>query len=294
MRCRFFAFILVLLAIGSVAQAAPPVHVKATLLADVKQIVPGKPFHLGVLVEIDPGWHIYWLNPGDSGMATKITLDLPKGLTAGDVQFPTPIKIVDPGNINIFGYTDRVMFISTVTPDKSLAAGEADLSAKVSYLVCKDICVPGKATPTLNLAIAAVGQAVQPANMPAFAAWEAQLPALVEDSPSIDHFSQRYDVHSQTVSIAFHFKGILGLPSVFPGPTENVNISSQVMVTFAGLPNTGGCYITLRITPLAGQNMPSATLPVVIGWATPGHERRGVITQIDLDRLKRVHADAEH
>jgi thiol:disulfide interchange protein DsbD len=291
-RCKAFAFILAVLALGSLAgAAAPPTHVKATLLADVKQIVPGKPFHLGVMLEIDPGWHTYWLNPGDSGMATKITLDLPKGFVAGDVQFPTPIKIVDPGNINVYGYTDKVMFIATVTPDNSLAAGEADLSAKVSYLVCKDICVPGHATPTLKLPVSAAGGDAGEANKQLFADWAAQLPVPRVEAPW--SLSQKFDPPKHSVRLDIVVPADKNAPlDVFPGPNDDVNVEAEVNP--GDLDLSAEFDVTLTITPLDGHAMPLVKLPVVLGFTNADHQRRGIITEIDLSKLKPADSKPPH
>jgi DsbC/DsbD-like thiol-disulfide interchange protein len=285
-RCKFWGILIAMLAMASTATAAPKPHIRATLLADVKQIVPGKPFRLGVLLSIDSGWHTYWLNPGDSGEATKIKLDLPKGFTAGEVQFPTPIKIADPGGINVYGYTDSVMFITTVTPAKSLAAGEADLSAKVSYLVCNNICVPGHTTVDLKLPIAATGVDAGVANKQLFGDWTALIPTPPNASPLISNFKQDYDPSKGNVGITFIVPPGVSVPDIFPGPNDNVSI-----VLGGGMASDheggGGLAINvLTIKPLAGQKMPGGFLPVVLAFQTADGHRHGIITEVDLGKLK--------
>src|SRR5678815_3819103 len=73
--------------------------VKAELLADVSAIQPGQPFHVGVLLKIKPQWHVYWKNPGESGVATILDLKLPEGFKASPVQYPVPRQHEDPGGI---------------------------------------------------------------------------------------------------------------------------------------------------------------------------------------------------
>jgi DsbC/DsbD-like thiol-disulfide interchange protein len=53
------------------------VLVTATLISDISSTQPGQKFRIGVLYRIESGWHIYWKNPGDAGIPTKITLRLP-------------------------------------------------------------------------------------------------------------------------------------------------------------------------------------------------------------------------
>src|SRR4051812_25492822 len=95
---------LLLLIIGLIARpllAAEPAEglVAATLLCDRASIERGKPFDVGVLFKIKPGWHVYWKNPGDSGIATSVDFKLPDGFTVGELQFPVPERIDAPGGI---------------------------------------------------------------------------------------------------------------------------------------------------------------------------------------------------
>src|ERR1700722_15895266 len=79
-------------------------HVRAELLANTSGVQAGKPFWLGVRLTIDPGWHVYWKNPGDAGLPTRVTFTLPNGFSAGPLRFPTPHRFDQPGNIVAFGY----------------------------------------------------------------------------------------------------------------------------------------------------------------------------------------------
>src|SRR5580658_1441092 len=131
-------------------------HVQVELLADVSAVQPGKPFWLGVKLTIDPGWHVYWKNPGDSGLPTRVKFSLPDGFTAGALEFPTPSRFVLPGNIVCFGYENSVLLLAKVTPPQTLPAdSRSDCEAQVSWLVCSDVCIPGKASVSLTLGTSA-------------------------------------------------------------------------------------------------------------------------------------------
>ncbi|HSV16307.1 MAG TPA: protein-disulfide reductase DsbD domain-containing protein [Tepidisphaeraceae bacterium] len=148
--------------------------VHASLVADVSAIQPGESFRLGVAVKIDPSWHIYWKNPGDSGLPTRVKLDLPAGFTAGEVQFPVPRKLTLPGDIVNYGYEDQTMLIVPVSVAKDVAIGStANLKAKISWLVCQEMCLPGKADVEITLPVAAQAQ---PVNREAFDQWSKQMP----------------------------------------------------------------------------------------------------------------------
>jgi len=83
--------------------------VKAELVANTTAITPGEPFKVGLLLRMAPGWHTYWKFPGDAGIPTEIKWNLPPGWAAGEIQWPTPLRLVEPGDIEIYGYHDEVL-----------------------------------------------------------------------------------------------------------------------------------------------------------------------------------------
>lgn len=97
-------------------------------------------------MKMDPDWHTYWKNPGAAGMATKIEWQLPAGVTAGDIQWPLPEKL-PPAEVTTYGYNNEVMLLVPLKVAADLKPGMAlDLKANVSWLECKEECIPGKAT----------------------------------------------------------------------------------------------------------------------------------------------------
>src|SRR2546423_5470225 len=75
--------------------------VQAKLLGDTATIVPGRPFTAGLLLKMAPGWHTYWKFPGDAGIPTEIKWQLPSDWKAGAIQWPIPLKLTEPGDIQI-------------------------------------------------------------------------------------------------------------------------------------------------------------------------------------------------
>ncbi len=148
--------------------------VRAELIADVSSIEPGKPFTVGLLLETAEDWHVYWENTGDAGMPTQIDWALPEGFTTEPIEWPLPRRFIEPGDLHAFGYEGRVLLMVRMTPPAELSGTEVTLSAKASWLVCKELCVPGSANVHLTLP---VGPS-QPntANAPLFAATRADLP----------------------------------------------------------------------------------------------------------------------
>src|SRR6476620_3920469 len=125
--------------------------VKASLVSDVTAIQPGQKFRVGVLYQIEPGWHIYWKFSGDSGIPTKIEWQLPKGFTVGDLNWPLPLRDKEPGDLEVFDYTSEVLLFAEVEAPTTLPPGPILIQAKTDWLVCQSLCVPGKAQLSLTL-----------------------------------------------------------------------------------------------------------------------------------------------
>ena len=147
--------------------------VKAELLADTNAVVPGKPFTVGLLLRMAPGWHTYWKFSGDAGLPTEMKWKLPPGWKVGDIQWPIPLKTIDPGDIETYGYENEVLLIQEITPPSKLDDSSAKLSTEANWLVCEKICIPGSATLQLDLPVASTSQ---PANTDVFARYRRLLP----------------------------------------------------------------------------------------------------------------------
>src|ERR1043165_374663 len=147
--------------------------VQAKLLADVSAVVPGKPFTVGLLLHMVPRWHTYWKFPGDAGIPTEINWKLPDGWRIGEIQWPIPLKLDEPGDIQIYGYHDEVLLLQEITPPASLKDSGVELAADVSWLLCEKICIPGSAKLKLDLPVAAQSAA---ANEEIFSRYRRSLP----------------------------------------------------------------------------------------------------------------------
>jgi thiol:disulfide interchange protein len=147
--------------------------VKAELLADASAIVPGKSFTIGLLLRMAPGWHTYWAFSGDAGLPTELKWKLPSGWKVGAIQWPIPLKTIDPGDIETYGYENEVLLMQEITPPQKLDNSTVKLSAEANWLVCEKICIPGSATPQLELPVSTTNQ---PANSELFARYRHLFP----------------------------------------------------------------------------------------------------------------------
>lgn len=153
--------------------------VTVSLSAGTAAAAPGRPLTLALTFNLAPGWHIYWLNPGDSGVPTAPKLHLPQGWTAGPWQFPLPVTFEQPGGLVGYGYKNRVTLLVDVVPPHDFTHGSATLTVDVSYLACETLCIPGQNR--LQIVVAA-GPSDAEANTVAVAEGKARLPHNTPDS----------------------------------------------------------------------------------------------------------------
>jgi DsbC/DsbD-like thiol-disulfide interchange protein len=144
------------LAVSPARVAAPkgtPPRVTVSLVSDIVTIEPGSTFWIGLRQRIAPGWHTYWINPGDSGEPPSIEWSLPAGFTAGPIVWPAPERVpVTP--FMSYGYTHEVVLPIQITAPGSLDVGTpVTLRGHVSWLVCERICIPEEADVALTLPV---------------------------------------------------------------------------------------------------------------------------------------------
>lgn len=132
------------------ASDIPPSPIaKTQLQVHTPAVKAGEAITAAVTFTMPPHWHIYWQNPGDSGIPTRLAWTLPEGLTAGEIAWPAPERIDTDGLIN-YGYSNAVTLLVPLTPTKAGVTGEVKL--KASWLICKEICIPESAELSAPLA----------------------------------------------------------------------------------------------------------------------------------------------
>ena len=179
MRSWLATLLVCLASLAPVASSQPADHpAKVELLASVSSIKPGEPFTVGVRFMMQPHWHVYWINPGDSGMPPQVKWKLPEGFTVSELQFPVPKKFEQSGDLVGYGYEDEVLLTATVTPPKELKQGTTvPIAADVSWMVCEDVCLLGEAELSIKLPVSETAEAV---HAELFRAWLSRLPQKPE------------------------------------------------------------------------------------------------------------------
>jgi DsbC/DsbD-like thiol-disulfide interchange protein/cytochrome c biogenesis protein CcdA len=168
-----FVAALWLLPVSASAQLRERNAIEAVLLSETSTPAPGESFTIAIRMRPDPGWHGYWLNPGDAGLPGRFAWTLPEGVTVGALRYPVPERLTISGIMN-YTYEGEYALLAEVTLDESIAPGTAiPLRAEGHWLACTDeICVPEEGELALDL-VAGSGEATDAA---AFDRYRARLP----------------------------------------------------------------------------------------------------------------------
>jgi thiol:disulfide interchange protein DsbD len=248
-------------------------HTTMRLLSDAASIRPGMTFTVGVVLTMDKGWHTYWKNPGDAGIATDIQWRLPDGLSAGQIQWPVPQKKIDPGDVLFFGYSGETMLLVPIS-----VAATARLSSSVtikadgSWLECEAVCIPGEGSASLTLPVLASDP--EPANVAMFARYRALLPRPPADFPDLAIATETSpaSVSLRVRSVSGWAKG--GEPDFYPEPMADATPGRTTV-------SVRGDSAVLSIPFTAGAR-PPASMEGVLIYSPRGGERRAVALTIPL------------
>jgi thiol:disulfide interchange protein DsbD len=238
--------------------------VRAELLADTKAVVPGKPFTVGLLLQMAPGWHTYWKFSGDAGLPTELKWKLPPGWKTGEIQWPIPLKTIDPGDIETYGYENEVLLMQEITPPSNMDASSVKLIAEANWLVCEKICIPGNATLQLDLPRASTSE---PANTDVFARYRRLLP---HNWPEANVASTEWNMVGSDLRLKITSELLTKYPAVdfFPLPEQ------EAIVGHPAIQSRNNNEIDFRI-PLesAPKNLSSMPGLVVFSQQPNGNDR---------------------
>ena len=226
-------------------------QVKAELLAHAPDgVAAGKPLWLGLRIQHAPHWHTYWKNPGDSGLPTTMTWQLPAGVQAGEIEWPTPTKL-PLGPLLNFGYEDTLLLAVPVTVPAGFSGDTLDVKLRADWLVCKDVCIPEGGDFTLRVPV----QAATAGNAALFEAARAAVPQPAAGSQA------RATVENGALVVK-----VSGLPAAWQGKSLSYFPETTGVIHNAARPEAGweaGTW-TARV-PLDPQRSASpATMPSVL------------------------------
>lgn len=194
----------VALAIGAraaFAQAHAGDHVSVELISEHAAVVPGQAMQLGLLLRHQPHWHTYWINPGDSGLPTTVEFVLPPGYKAQAIDWPLP-KRFDVGGLYNFGYDGETLLpVAIEAPANAEPGSRVHVSAVAKWLVCREECIPGKASLALDLPV--VAEAAKPDPR-----WTMQFARARLAQPQATAWKGEARIDGERVSIALRGPGL--------------------------------------------------------------------------------------
>lgn len=151
-------------------------HATVELLSREASAVPGSEVLLGLHFVLESGWHIYWINPGDSGQPPAVNWHLPAGFTAGEIQWPRPERMQSSPTLADYGYHGDVLLpVKLKVPSNATAGEVAKLAVEAKWLICREVCLPDRAQLKLVMPITP-SAAVNPSTAQLFARAERLLP----------------------------------------------------------------------------------------------------------------------
>src|SRR5580765_4282730 len=131
MRLRLLLLAAVLLAAASLPAVAANTQVR--LLLAQETVRPGDTVLVGIHLHMNPGWHTYWKNSGQSGLPTTVDWQLPQGVSAEPIQWPAPKKVPEK-ELTTYVYEDDVVLLVPLKFSRELAQGPLQLKARVDWL----------------------------------------------------------------------------------------------------------------------------------------------------------------
>ncbi len=239
-------------------------HTRASLLLSAEAARPGDTILAGVRLEMDPGWHTYWKNPGTSGMATKIDWDLPAGVTAGEILWPLPEKLTEAG-FTTYAYTREVVLLVPLTLSKDVAPGTLPLKAAVSWLECQELCLPGDAQISAALP---VGQPGRPsASAALLASWAAKTPDRAGAPRVTGSWESSADSDTRQLALAWPVAGGITNPEFYPFENQDYEIEGDTRILKS---SEAEARLAKAVKKLEG-NWP-AEVSGVVSWQADGKQ----------------------
>ena len=193
----FLSIALWLVALPSFANQSAPVDtgkVIASLVSSHDMVSPGDRFHIALRTELDPHWHTYWRNPGDSGEPVHVDWNVPEDMSVGKINWPLP-RTLATGPIINYGFEGIPLFPVEFTVSPLAVLGSViTVEADFYYLVCKDVCIPEQGKASLPIKVGP--------NQPDLR-WQAEINAALEATPKAGNITGGIKKSGDNVVVGF-------------------------------------------------------------------------------------------
>jgi len=267
------------LVISSFAQEVPT-PVRAKLVADIAAVKPGESFNLGVLMKIDPGWHVYWKYPGDAGLPTRVQFKVPDGFSVGKINWPIPNAYHQPQGGIDYGYENLLLLWTSVeVPSDAELNSNFQIDAKVSWISCKEICIPGKANLQFDTKISDLRK---PADTALFSEWQNSLPHILSDSEipfNVEVSTVNSDEDRVLVGVTLASKSNAKKIEYYPNPVDSLVVQN---LKYNKSPDNKKAEISFEVKAKNGVQLSETVLDGLIVFTDISGKRSGVELKIDF------------
>lgn len=199
-------------------------HLRAELVSEYQQVSPGQTVTLALHFIPDPHWHTYWQNPGDSGLPTSLAWQLPEGVSAGPVQWPTPTAFVIPPLVN-YGFAGATVLLVDLQIAPDYALSSLPISVNADWLVCEEVCIPAEASFSLTLPVGKAELALEQHRL--FADARARLPKPL-------NATGYFDSNAGAFSAVIMLEAPLEVEGFFVAATELVDHAAAQQIHIQG------------------------------------------------------------
>ena len=213
---RYLVFIFLAATYVAETSSARTDHAEISIIGKENLIQEPGTYKFGYKFTFTPGWHTYWINPGDSGGPPTFTYKNPKGWVINKNTWPGPSKIEYPP-LMTYGYENEVVFPFEITFDN---LADANTEIDIKFLVCDDICIPEETTLALTLTknILNVTQKVEELTK-----WEAQVPIRAPPDLEIRRTENAFTLLSDAITENSYFFPFDDQVIDYSDPQENIN-----------------------------------------------------------------------
>lgn len=215
-----------------------PVQIK--IITDTETVEPGTMIKVGVYFKVDPGWHIYWKNPGDSGLPTKVKHLVPEGFEIKQTHYPVPKTFLREGNILDYGYEDELLLITDIYVPKDTDIKKFKIKSEALWVVCKEVCIAGSREIELQFPVNNTDIIEDDVF---FMSWQSQLPVRINKDRHPFHYSVVKKFNEQKklkqVDITFNWESEVKDVNIFPNTgrsiyLKNINLINDKKISYYG------------------------------------------------------------
>ena len=197
--CEFLLtlFVTTGMAHAQVPAAAAPQYVRASMEIETRSPAPGDIVTVAIVMDPKPGWHDYWVNPGDAGTPLELAWQLPAGMHAGPLRAPVPDTLIVSGFMNHIYKSKHAFLVDLKIPDSAIVGQNLAIKVDARWSACSDlVCVPESAT--LSVPITVGAGSIGKSDRTGFDAWRSALPVPLDRKA-------RYTIQGNRIDIAIPY-----------------------------------------------------------------------------------------